>query len=294
MPFGLARMGMDYVRTFRFDQTEVTVMTEGVGIIPIAWILDGVPSASWRQAVQTDDEGRLLIDFNLMHIARPDASILVDTGFGDYGPTDPMAELSPGVTTGLAKRGVRPEGISHVLISHMHSDHVTGATRSIAGQRVPAFPNARYFVMRDEWQGAPEPWQGAEAVDLQKEALGRAGVVELVGAEREVVPGVTYIPAPGESPGHAIVRVEAGGEIVYYLGDLFHIPAEFSHPEWGPPNRNRKLLTETRKRFLRRFAAENAWVITTHLRFPGIGKVEASGEGFRWLDRIPQGSPTYA
>jgi glyoxylase-like metal-dependent hydrolase (beta-lactamase superfamily II) len=285
---------MNYVRTFSFDRTEVTVLTEGVGAIPMAWILDGVPSKEWRQVVQTDVEGHLLIDFNLMHIARPDASILVDTGFGDYGPTDPMVELSPGATAGLAKRGIRPDDITHVLISHMHSDHVTGATKSTDGKRVPAFPNARYYVMQDEWESAPEPWQPAEAVTLQKEALGRAGVVELVRGEQEIVPGITYIPAPGESPGHAIVRVAAGGGVLYYLGDLFHIPAEFSHPEWGPPQRNRELLSETRQRLLRRFAAEDAWLITTHLRFPGIGKVEPSGEGFRWVERIPQGSLAFA
>jgi glyoxylase-like metal-dependent hydrolase (beta-lactamase superfamily II) len=284
---------MHYVQTLSFDQTEVTVLTEGIGAIPMEWILDGVPSTEWRQAVKTDVEGRLLIDFNLMHINRPDASILVDTGFGDYGPSDPMVELSPGATAGLATRGVRPVDISHVLISHMHSDHVTGATISTGGRRVPAFPNARYYVMHDEWVGAPEQWQPAEAVQLQKEVLSHAGVVELVRGEQEIVSGVAYIPAPGESPGHAIVRVEAGGEILYYLGDLFHVPAEFSHPEWGPPHRNRKVLTETRKRFLRRFAEENAWVITTHFHFPGIGKVEPSDKGFRWIDRVPQWSPAY-
>jgi glyoxylase-like metal-dependent hydrolase (beta-lactamase superfamily II) len=283
---------MNYVWTFNFNQTEVTVMTEGVGAVPMDVILDGVPSTLWRQAVQTDDEDRLLIDYNLVHVALPGASILVDTGFGEYGPTDPMVELSPGATAGLAERGVRPVDITHVLISHMHSDHVAGATKSSDRQRVPAFPKARYYVMQDEWESAPEWWQPAEAVELQKKALHRAGVVEFVRGEREIVPGVRYIPAPGESPGHAIVRVEASGEILYYLGDLFHIPAEFSHPEWGPPHRDRTLLTNTRKRFLRRFAEENAWLITTHLRFPGIGKVERIGEGFRWMERYPTGKPT--
>jgi glyoxylase-like metal-dependent hydrolase (beta-lactamase superfamily II) len=284
---------VNHVWTFNLNQTEVTVMTEGVGAVPMDFILDGVPSTLWRRAVQTDKEDRLLIDFNVMHIALPGASILADTGFGDYGPTDPMVELSPGAITGLAKRGVRPADITHVLISHLHSDHVTGATKSSDGRRVPAFPKARYYVMQAEWETAPEWWQPAEAVELQKEPLRRAGVVELVRGEREIVPGIRYIPAPGESPGHAIVRVDAGGEILYYLGDLFHIPAEFSHPDWGPPHRDRALLTNTRTHFLRRFAEENAWVIITHFRFPGIGKVERSGEGFHWVERIPQASPQY-
>jgi glyoxylase-like metal-dependent hydrolase (beta-lactamase superfamily II) len=120
--------------------------------------------------------------------------------------------------------------ITHVLISHMHADHVAGATRVAGVRRVPSFPNARYYVMENEWRHALEPWNPLpDLIEAQMVSLSDAGVVTLVRDEQEVAPGVTLIPAPGESPGHAIVRLLTDDAVVYYLGDLFHHPAEFLH-----------------------------------------------------------------
>jgi glyoxylase-like metal-dependent hydrolase (beta-lactamase superfamily II) len=178
---------------------------------------------------------------------------------------------------------VTPAAISHVAITHMHADHLVGATRLANGRRVPVFSSARYYVLASEWESAPVWWQPADLIVPQKEALQAAGVVELVRGEQAIAPGVFLVPAPGETPGHAVVRVETGDRPLYYLGDLFHVPAEFSHPEWGPPYRDRALLTTTRRAFLERFAAERAWLVVTHHRFPGLGTVERESTGFRWV-----------
>jgi glyoxylase-like metal-dependent hydrolase (beta-lactamase superfamily II) len=250
-------------------------------------IFEDVPESLWKSEVETDRQGRLHIDFNVVHIAYESASVLFDTGFGDFGATDPMLELSPGVVAGLEKLGVQRSDVTHVVLSHMHSDHVVGATRLERGTRVPAFPRARYYVTVEEWSGAAAAWQPREAVQTVKNVLAEAGMVELLAGETEIAPGFTVIPAPGETPGHAVMRVSGGGEMVYCVADLFHVPAECAHPDWGPPDRDRGQLEQTRRQFLHRLAAEDAWVIATHFRFPGIGKVTRTGEGFRWVSGAP-------
>jgi glyoxylase-like metal-dependent hydrolase (beta-lactamase superfamily II) len=273
-----------------YGQAHVSIISEATGWWPIERAIVDVPEAAWRPEIPTNTENQLQIGFNLVHVAMPGASILVDTGFGEYDPTDgadPIVSVrgvqqTDGLDAALASLGVRREDVTHVLITHMHGDHILGATRHIGGRRVPTFPNARYVVMAAEWNAAPEFHQNARAIDAQKETLLAARVVDLVAGEIEVVSDVQFSPAPGESPGHAIVRVASGGQTVYCIGDLFHYPAEFSHFDWIPLYRDRATLVATREHLVHRFAEENAWLIPAHHLFPAIGKVERTANGYRW------------
>ncbi len=285
---------MDHVWTRSFGQAQISVISEATGWWPIERAIIDVPEADWRREIPTNREDQLEIGFNLIQITVPGASILVDTGFGDYDPTDlndPIVSvrdvrLTDGLDAALQSLGIDRGDITHVLVSHMHGDHILGATRQLDGRRVPAFPNARYIIMEMEWNAAPEFHQNARAITAQKETLRAAGVVDLVQDEQEIVPGVRFIPAPGESPGHAVVRVDLGGDVVYYVGDLFHYPAEFNHLDWIPLYRDRATLVGTRERLMPRFAEENTWVIPSHHLFPSIGRVERVRHGYRWHSLI--------
>jgi glyoxylase-like metal-dependent hydrolase (beta-lactamase superfamily II) len=275
----------------RLGAARVAVINEGFGRWPLERGLDGVPPSEWGGLVEADAEQHIRLDFNVVHIALPGASILLDTGFGENDPTIPGRPLvgvrdmriTGTIEDGLAALGVAPADITHVLISHMHGDHILGATRTVDGRLVPTYPNARYSIMAEEWRAAPEHHQRADLIVPRKEALLAAGVVDLVAGEREVVPGVALIPAPGESPGHAIVRLATDAGIVYYLGDLFHQPAEFQRLDWMPRFRDRAALIASRERLLPRFVAEQALLIVAHHRFPAVGRVERAGSAYRWV-----------
>ena len=57
----------------------------------------------------------------------------------------------------LAAAGVAPEAVSHVLCTHLHSDHSGWNTRLLDGRWVPTFPNAAYIFARDEVRHAERP-----------------------------------------------------------------------------------------------------------------------------------------
>jgi glyoxylase-like metal-dependent hydrolase (beta-lactamase superfamily II) len=281
---------MSHTWSRAFGDIHVSVISEATGWWPIERAIVDVPETVWRREIPTNAEDQLEIGFNLAHVALPGASILIDTGFGDYDPTDrenPIVSvrdvrMTDGLDLALESLDIQRGDVTHVLISHMHGDHILGATRLIDGHRVPAFPNARYLIMEAEWHVAPEFHQNTAAIDAQKDALLTAGVIELVQGEREVVPGLRFIPAPGESPGHAVVRIDSGRDVVYYIGDLFHYPAEFSHFDWIPRFRDRATLVSTREHLMPRFVEENAWLIPSHHLFPAIGKVERVANRYHW------------
>ena len=59
--------------------------------------------------------------------------------------------------------------------------------------------------------------------------VARAGLLDVVDGPFDCGCGVSLVPAPGETPGHQIVRVASEGQVCYALGDLFHHAVEVAH-----------------------------------------------------------------
>jgi glyoxylase-like metal-dependent hydrolase (beta-lactamase superfamily II) len=224
-----------HVDTRRVGAADVTIVSDGT----LHWAPQlQAPEDAWRRAMpEADASGALGFSMNLAHLRLGGASVLVDLGFDEPTPASrwPSADRSPGLVAGLAAIGVRPEDVTHVLITHPHGDHVAGGTIERDGRRVARFPNARHLIGRADWEAlAGAPSDSDLAVHLG--ALARLGRLEPAdGDESEVVPGLALVHAPGETPGHSIVRLRSGGETFYFLGDLFHHTCEVEHTDWVSP-----------------------------------------------------------
>ncbi len=145
-----------YVTSRTVGAATITAISDGSGRSSILGSL-AVPREEWRREVDADDRDEITLGYNVAHVRLGAASILIDLGFDDPGPASPWRaprhQRTPGVVAGLAAIGVRPEGITHVLITHAHGDHVAGGAIERAGRWVPRYPNATYFLGRADWEG---------------------------------------------------------------------------------------------------------------------------------------------
>ena len=235
----------EYVATRRIGDATVTLINDGVfDAIPLIPWMDA-PAAAVRRAVPEADANGAIGHSGMIvaHVRIGHASILIDPGVGDLDPsswlvTDLKLCRTPGVQAGLAAVGSAPEQITHVLITHAHDDHFLGAMVRRDGQHIPRYPQARYVIGRAEWDGNPAREDPTSEVTLRLGALDRRGLLAVVEGDAAIVPGVTMLPAPGESPGHSIVHVASAGDHFYYLGDLFHHTCEVAHLDWVMAHRN--------------------------------------------------------
>jgi len=278
-----------YASTRRFGEAEVTIVSDG----SIAWAPRyQVPEVEWRPALpDADAEGRILLGFHVAHVRLPGASILIDAGLDDpasawhqsFSARWPGLARTPGLTGWLAAAGIPPEAITHVLITHAHEDHFVGVAAEHGGSLVARFPRARHLLGRADWEGNPRREDPASALATRLGLVERVGLLDLVDGEREVVAGVTIIPAPGESPGHCAVRIESADARCYFLGDLVHHGCEVEHPDWMPgQNRDRAGLLASRRRLFAEIAAQRAVAVFAHEQFPGWGRVVSVGSGYGW------------
>jgi glyoxylase-like metal-dependent hydrolase (beta-lactamase superfamily II) len=277
-----------YIDSRRFGDITVTVIDEGSGLYHHS--LD-VPESEWRPALpDVDERGMARFGQNVVHIRAGEASILVDAGLDDPGSAwDRKAaeeneawERSPGLVAGLAAIGVRPQDITHVLITHAHFDHIVGAAAEQNGRYVARYPNARYLLGRAEWEGNPQLEELESDIALRLASVDRLGQLDLVDGDLEIAPGVTMIHAPGESPGHSIIRVSSDDETCFVLGDIFHQPAEVEHLDWGPPWADMPTLHATRERIVADALSSSATLVFAHALFPPWGRIVPANGGYRW------------
>jgi glyoxylase-like metal-dependent hydrolase (beta-lactamase superfamily II) len=223
-----------------------------------------------------------------VHIASPGLSVLVDASVYEVEPDSPHAiagyQPPPDLLAVLSEAGVRPEAIDHVVITHIHHDHINGLTRQQGNSFMPCFPNARHNLGRADWEQAQAALQKPDSVEsCTLGVLSRAGLLETLN-RRHDLGGVEIIPAPGETPGHQIVRVHSEGQTLYCLGDLYHHPIEVERQEWAAQWADADSIRASRRALVEAALAEDALLIATHIE--GIGRLERAGSGVVWATAL--------
>lgn len=222
-----------------------------------------------------------------IHIALGDISLLVDPGRYNVPPGDPWSlppdDIPPDLARQLAAIGIAPTSITHVVITHPHDDHYDGAVYQDAAGLAPAFPNARHYLSRADWDDPDFCLSLADPDSPARRVLGHLhawGLLDLVDGATSLAAGIDLLPAPGETPGHQIVRVHSQGRTLYCLGDLYHHVLEAQHPGWTAEWSDAAAARQSRDRLAPRALAEDALLIATHI--PAPGRLRRLPSGLEW------------
>jgi glyoxylase-like metal-dependent hydrolase (beta-lactamase superfamily II) len=195
-----------------------------------------VPRNLWSQVCPPDEQNRIRMNMNCVFIESGDQRILIETGIGEKWSAKHTEMFGIDRRQALADSlrsiaGVEPDSITIVINTHLHFDHAGGNTSlDGAGQPVPAFSNARYFVARDEFAHAETPSERDRASYLPDNwrPLATSGQLELKDANYEVVPGLTMQTYPGHNRSMQCWKLQSGGETIFGFADLVpmraHVP----------------------------------------------------------------------
>ncbi len=249
-----------------------------------------VPEALWRPQYAEVFEVPQVFPSKSYLIQRDGEVVLVDVG--DYAATVPADSPwlppnyvpPPGIAEQLGALGVAPESVQHVVITHAHWDHFAGTTKQRDGGYVPTFASARYYLGRGDWENPETQAALGDAESLERRTLGildGCGALVRVDGDLRLSESVSILSAPGESPGHQIVRISSDGEVAYCLGDLFHAPVEAEHPEWMATWAEPVAMLASRRRLIAMALAERALLGAAHIS--GVGRLEATADGARWV-----------
>jgi len=220
-------------------------------------------------------------------VRAPGAMVLVDAG--DYEAEFDAAKRQnfhpAGLLERLAALGVAPEDVQHVVITHGHGDHYNRLTVERGGAYEVAFPNALSYLGRGDWDNAERQAMVGRAGSLDARTLGVVSAADrlfAVDGNLNLAATVSILAAPGETPGHQILRVRSAGQTLYCIGDLYHHPIEVLHPNWMVPWADAEANLRSRRSIAEAAVTENARLIATHIL--GVGRIEKTPSGVRWVE----------
>jgi glyoxylase-like metal-dependent hydrolase (beta-lactamase superfamily II) len=186
-----------------------------------------LPKPYWSRFSKADELNRIPLVVRALLLRTSETTILIEAGMGnDFTPVQTrrlaIDDLEGGLERALEEAGVRPESIDHLILTHLHFDHVAGLGRpDEAGIVNPVLPNATVYIQRSHWEKAGRP--GPKEIDSFQQRdldlIAKMKTVFLDGAA-EILPGIELALSDGHTTGLQVVTIRGEQETLYYPSDM--------------------------------------------------------------------------
>lgn len=272
---------------FSLGSRDVFVLSDGHLVVPTGVLAGNVPEAEVKSFLATRALGpdRVHFHINVALVKTGDDYVLIDAGSG--GTWEPTAGK---LADSLQAAGIKPEQVGKVVLTHAHPDHIWGLVDELDDSL--RFPRAQYLVAAREF----DFWTSGEAARLtgpvEGIAAGARRVFKAIEARTtrikpgdEVAPGIVAIDTAGHTPGHFSLLVASGSDKLLVTADAIqnaHI--SLAHPDWQPrADMDGDRAARSRRQLLDMAARDKLLVLSYHIPFPGLGRVERKGSAFVWV-----------
>lgn len=175
-----------------------------------------IPFNKNQDDLQSRSIGSLLVEIQPFAVITKKDIIILDCGLG-YSNSSGILNIHEN----LVKNDINPLSVTKVLLSHLHKDHAGGIGKydSILKQSFLSFPNATYYVNKEELQFALSPgnpsYKKEQIVVLEKNAnhvvlLDESGIIDDY---------ITYQRTSAHSLFHTVFWIKQNNEIVFFGAD---------------------------------------------------------------------------
>jgi len=199
-----------------------------------------VPKTLWQKAYPADENNMCNLSMRCLVVEAEGRKILIDAGLGTKQDEKFLGFYYPNGSDSLERSlkaaGLDRKEITDVILTHLHFDHCGGAVDSDAatGTYKPAFPQAVYWVSRDQWEWAmhPNPREKASYLKENIIPLSDYNCLRFIENNTFLLPQVEIRLFYGHTAGMAIPILHLSKDkALVYMADLFptaaHIPVSW-------------------------------------------------------------------
>ena len=272
----------------------ITALSDGRMSFATTNLFPETPESVWdgyrERFPEAFDARGFYTNIGVFHLTSEGQQVLVDTGLGPHGAAGGRPG-PPELMEDMANKGVSPDEIDSVFLTHLHGDHVGWNLTQDENGSHPTFPNANYVLQRADWSHFTDvEFLDAGRRDAAQDTylpLPEIGVLELIDGETNIAPGLDAYPTPGHTPGHQSMLISSRGERALIIGDVIGSPMHVSEPDHlYRPDVDRELAQKSRHDALDLAEGADMTVIGSHMTRPGWGRL-IRWQGRRYWQALP-------
>jgi len=245
-----------------------------------------IPKPLWQKTNLADDVNRVRLATRNLLLESDSKKILIDTGMGDkwddkskniYAVDEKLS-----MDSALSGKGLKSDEITDVILTHLHFDHTGGSTIKVNGKLQPAFPNAKYYVQKQnfEWAINPSDRDKGSYIKENFQPLMEEGVLHLIDGNKNFDDEIEFFVINGHTFGQQMVKISDGKNTFLFCSDLIpfysHIPLHYIMGYDLQP-----LVTlQEKKKYLKMAVDENWKLFFGHDPEIAFATVKKFGEGY--------------
>ena len=173
-----------------------------------------IPFDLEKDKLQDRNAGSLLVEIQPFVIVTSKDILLLDTGLGFTNANGVLQ-----IHQNLLNNGIDPADVTKVLLSHLHKDHSGGISQQKNGERVLSFPNASYYINKQELDFAFENVKSSYIIE-DFEILRNSSQAKFLEGDGIIENYIKYEVTGAHSPHHQAFWIEENGEKIFFGGDV--------------------------------------------------------------------------
>ena len=197
-----------------------------------------IPKPLWEKTNPPDSVNRIKLSTRNLLLLNGNRKILIDSGMGNKWDAKSKSIYSINqnefsLDNELVKAGISAGEITDVIITHLHFDHTGGSIKLENEKLIPAFPNAKYYVQKKNFEWAVNPSERDRGSYIKENfiPLYEAGVLNLIDNNIYFDDEIEFLVVNGHTFSQQLVKISDSSSTILYCGDLIptssHIPIPY-------------------------------------------------------------------
>lgn len=224
-----------------------------------------IPKPLWEKTNSADEANRVALATRNLLLVSDSNKILIDTGMGNKWDEKSRAiyrvDNNLSIENALKQKGFTPEEITDVILTHLHFDHTGGSTKYENEKLIPTFPNANYYVQKQNFDWAINPSERDRGSYLKEnfEPLATEGVLNLL-TSNQFDENISFEIINGHTFGQQMIKISDGSTTLLYCADLLPFVAHIRLPYIMAYDLQPLVTLAEKKKYLQQALEEN-WIL---------------------------------
>ncbi len=252
-----------------------------------------VPKPLWEITNPSDSANRIKLATRNLLLVSDSKKILIDTGMGKKWNEKnqeiyAIDQQTSSMEKSLSNLNIKPGEISDVILTHLHFDHTGGSTVIKDGKLEPAFPNATYYVQKQNYNWAINPSERDKGSYIKDNfvPLKEAGVLMQIEGEKQFDDEIDFIIVNGHTFGQQMIKLSDSSNTFLYCCDLIPTTSHIPIPYVMGYDLQPLVTVEEKKKILKTAVEENWKLFFEHDPETAYATLAATDKGIRIKEKF--------